>query len=363
MGVFAHYVRLQFGGILGVFLNRLVSGIHRAVDIREGCTHGLFVLYGTGRVLSLDQPVGFLEVDSVAGLVSQRPHYYRRMVEIDLDVALVALQVGELKVLAEGQGAVPVAHSVGLHVGFRHHVQAVLVTQVVQVIVVRIMAGAYGVYVEFLHYTDILEHALAGHHVSAVRVQFVAVYALYEHRLAVYQQLRAGYLHFPETYLERYHLSAVTDPETVQVRIFRAPFADVEHVEGGLYHGPPLVQGPGEKAVAIGVQQFKDHGIIAFCLDLKTQGSVDVVRVKVSGHAYVVYPVAVAGVHVTVAGNSAEAEEILVLKVGAVAPAEDLQGYQVLLPRLHVAAYVKLCLYLAVFAVSHIAAVHPYIDI
>ena len=285
------------------------------------------------------------------------------MVEIALDVALVALQVGEGVVLAVRQGPVPVAHSVGLQVCLSHHVKAVLVAQVVEVVVVGIMACTYGIYVEFLHYADVLEHTLAGYHVTAVRVQFVAVHSLEQHRLPVYQDLGVHNLHLPESHLDGDDFSSVAYPEGVQVRILRIPFLDVPYVEGCLDRGPPVREGPGIDALPVSVKEFQDHRIVAAGGHLYAQGSVSVLRIQVGGHTDVIYPVAVAGKQVAVSGYSAKAEEVLVLQVGAVAPAENLQGYEILLARLYITADVKFRLHLAVLAVTHITAVHPNINV
>ena len=63
------------------------------------------------------------------------------------------------------------------------------------------MAGTYGVDVEVLHHLYVLQHPLAGHHVAAVRIHFVAVGALEEDRLPVDQYLRVLQLNLAEAYL------------------------------------------------------------------------------------------------------------------------------------------------------------------
>ena len=64
-------------------------------------------------------------------------------------------------------------------------------------------------------------------------------------------------------------------------------------------------------------------------------------------------------IEVHAARDAAEAPEILVLQVGAVAPAEDFQGDHVL-PRSHVFGNIEAGLQLAVFAVPHHFPVNPH---
>ena len=65
------------------------------------------------------------------------------------------------------------------------------------------------------------------------------------------------------------------------------------------------------------------------------------------------------GIEIHLAGNAREAPEVLVLQIGAVAPAHHLHGYQVI-ARLHIFGDVKLGGHLRVLRVAHVLAVHPH---
>ena len=93
----------------------------------------------------------------------------------------------EKGILRQGGGAV--AHSVRLYVGFVYHVKAVAVAELIPARVVGIVAGAYCVDTQLLHYADVAQHLLRSHAVGAVGAHFVTVHALDEYRLPVHQQL------------------------------------------------------------------------------------------------------------------------------------------------------------------------------
>ena len=70
-----------------------------------------------------------------------------------------------------------------------------------------------------------------------------------------------------------------------------------------------------------------------------------------------------AGIEVNLAGNAGKAPEVLVLEIGAVAPAHHLHGNEVFLARREVGSEVKLGGNFGVFAVAHEAAVHPHAEV
>ena len=158
------------------------------------------------------------------------------MVEIPLHMALVAFQMRLLVGRVAGQRLRPVAHAVRFHIGFGHHVEAILVAEVIPVRVVGIVAGAHRIDVELLHELDILLHALARNHIAAVRVEFVAVHALDQDAFAVDQQVGALDFHFAETGVEMQGLQQLApvvqfDVQPVQIGIFGAPFVGIFHEE------------------------------------------------------------------------------------------------------------------------------------
>ena len=81
------------------------------------------------------------------------------MVETALYVPLVTFQVSFLVRWIFCQSLFLIAHSVRFDVGFGYHIDAIFVAQLIPEVIIRIMAGAYGVKVELFHDLDILNHA------------------------------------------------------------------------------------------------------------------------------------------------------------------------------------------------------------
>ena len=134
------------------------------------------------------------------------------MVVTALYVALVAFHVGFGVDWVLGQCLVAIAHSVRFYVSFGYYIQTVLVAKVIPTVVVRVMAGTYGVDIEFFHYLDILQHTFGRNHITAVRVHFVTVGSFEEYRLSVYEYLSVFQFNFAETYFNRdyfYYVVAV----------------------------------------------------------------------------------------------------------------------------------------------------------
>ena len=368
VGVFTLDERTDLGGILAVFLHAGIVQVHGTVDVGEVeflLEDGALVLDRTAGVLGLDPFVGVHEIGARAGLVAEGPEDDRRVVVVALDIALVALQVGFRieRVLGEGLGTI--AHSVRFYVGLGHHIEAVAVAEFVPVRIVGIVAGAYGVQVVFLEEPDVLEHALAGHHVAAVRIEFVTVGALEEHGLPVHEHLGVLDLDLADAGLDGDHLGhgallQVADLHGIEIRSLRGPFLRIRDFKDR-----------SALALAAYLLGFQGFARRAEKLDGEAGGSVNLDRkravgiggVEVGGDAHVGDVLLRAGIEIAVAGDSAEAPEVLALDIGAVAPAEYLEGYEVGLSGLHQFRDVEFAFQLAVLAVSRELAVDPEIDI
>ena len=97
---------------LRIAFTPFVSHIHRAEDIGIFIQTGTLVHDGARRVLGFCPTVACLEVRTEAGFITHRPDDDRRMVEVALHVALVALQVCQLVVLPLCQRLLVIAHAV-----------------------------------------------------------------------------------------------------------------------------------------------------------------------------------------------------------------------------------------------------------
>ncbi len=81
--------------------------------------------------------------------------------------------------------------------------------------------------------------------------------------------------------------------------------------------------------------------------------SVLILRVQIGNSTKVFNTSFCTGIKVTVSGNPAETEEILILEIGAVTPAEHLHCDKILLSGLYILCDIELGLKLAVFAVTY----------
>ena len=191
-------------------------------------------------------------------------------------------------------------------------------------------------------------------------MQLVPVYALNEHRLSVHKQLSVTYFHRTETHIETCtfaHIGPVQSAhfEPIQVWNFRAPKQRI--VNYHLSHRLPFLglSLEGRYFLAFGIGQLEFDGRYSggyFGLDFQ-------VAVGIGQNMYVFNALFLPGVDEDAAGDAAQAPEILVFKVRAVAPAEDLHGYDIH-ARMDEFCDVKTGFQLAVFAVTNHFAVYPY---
>ena len=265
-----------------------------------------------------------------------------------------------------GQRLLAVAHAVALDVGLGRDVDAVFVAEVIPAGVVGIVAGAVGIHVKLLHHLDVLNHAFYAYHIAAVGVEFVAVGTLDEHRHAVDEELLVFDFNLAEAHTLRYalhHLAAVEQRgiELVEIRCLGRPLLRILHVEGG-FCLVVLAQCHGGfcRDVSASILQHQFHGLScgSLALQLHVQCAVLVVVHQVGGDVDVVDMTGRTGIEIDLAGNSAQAPEVLILVPRTVAPAHYLHGYQVLFAWLHIFGDVELGCYFRVFAIAHILAVH-----
>ena len=267
--------------------------------------------------------------------------------------------MGKGVVVAYCKCLLPVAHSVALDISLGDEVDAVLVAEFVPAIGVRIMAGTHSVYVELLHYLDVLNHTRLGHCIALVGVKLVAVCALEEDRLAVDEHLRVADLDFAEAHLDRDGLAAGACIQGIEVRGLGRPFErvldfhrDAAAIGACACHFP-----------AGGIPETEGDLNLALGEKLNGQVGVAVSLVEVHAHAYILNALLLPCIEVAVASHAAQAEEVLVFEVGSVAPAENLEGEEILLARLDVLGDVELGLKLAVLAVADELAVDPEVNV
>ncbi len=343
-----------------VFLAGIHGGVHRAHNVGIALFFSTLVLHGAAAVVILYPVVAGHKVGAVARLVAQAPDDDAGVVEVAIDHPLVADQVGCLEVGALGQSGFFIAHSVRLYVALVHHIEAVLVAQVVPNRVVGVVAGAHRIDIHLFHCADVAQHLFFGHDVSSVFAEFVAVGAFDQDRLAVDQQLRVLYLHGAETEADggtfckafggvgRYF-------QLIKIRCLGAPEGGRLYLAGGYCHQTAWL------CTALG-NHFAGGIFYAVFQPLDAlggDGADDIFAVHTGGDVEIFQTLFGAGINIHAAGDAAKAPEVLVLKVSAVAPAEYLQRDGVA-ARFYKGGQIEAGLQLAVLAVAHFAAVDPH---
>ena len=95
-----------------IALTVIIVGIHRTENIRLTPVASLLILHRTGAVVSLHPIVGFLEVRTIASLVTQRPYDDTRMILERAHITLLALDMRLRIILTLGQRAFSITHTV-----------------------------------------------------------------------------------------------------------------------------------------------------------------------------------------------------------------------------------------------------------
>ena len=143
---------------LDIFLTIPVVHIHRTEDICLASMTSLLILHRTHLIECLDPVVCFLEVRSIASLITKTPDNDRGMITEGDDISLIALQMGLLIILTLGKCTLTITHAMTLHISLSRQVDTILVTEVIPTGIVRIVTGAYSVDIQLLHNFQVLDH-------------------------------------------------------------------------------------------------------------------------------------------------------------------------------------------------------------
>ena len=172
-----------------VFLRKICfdvvhTAVHTAVNIRIIVQFSTFVLHGTSVFYRFQPVVGTLEVDSVAGFISQRPDDDSGMI-----LGTFVHPVGAVHVCGQpgsvfGKRSSPISHAVGFDICFINHVQSVAVAKLIPVRVSRIMRVTHHVDIVLFHQFDVQFHQFFAHGTSQLGV-FVAVGSFHQYRNTV----------------------------------------------------------------------------------------------------------------------------------------------------------------------------------
>ena len=228
----------------GVVLEPVGTDVHGSHDVHDVPLAGRLVEDRPPGVVLPDPLRGGVEVLAVAGLVAERPDDHRRVVPVpdDHPFGAVEVRVPPLGTRREGHLGQE-AHPVRLDVRLVHHVEPVLVGQLVEAGQVWVVRRPDRVDVEPLHKPDVLEHPRLVHHVAPLGVVFVPVHAPEHDRTAVQEQLAVRRLDPPEAHPDRGGLghrpagAGERQDEPVEVRGLGGPGADVRDGGGGPHGG------------------------------------------------------------------------------------------------------------------------------
>ena len=174
---------------LRIALAILVTVVHRTEDIGLAILTSLLILHRTGAIVGLHPIVGFLEVWTIASLVTQRPHNDARMVLERAHITFLTLDMCLRIILTFGQRTFAITHTMTLDIRLSCHIDAVFVAEVIPAGIIGIVTSAHRVDVQILHDLNILNHAFHRDKITTIGIEFVTVSALNQDRLAVDEQL------------------------------------------------------------------------------------------------------------------------------------------------------------------------------
>ncbi len=379
-----------------------------AADRREPCGAGVLRHVHVGvplplRALVVDRAVhqpavglfhieiGLVEVVAVARLVAQRPEGHAGVVLVALEHVARAVHVGgqPLGIVAQRAAAAQVVvHAVRLDVGLVVDVDAVLVAQLVEAAVLRVVAQTHGVEVVALHQLEVAAHELLVDVVARALVVLVHVHALELHGLSVDQQhavgfavlralLQLGHLDAAEAHVVGDHLRgavALLERQQHAVEVGRLG-APRRHVGEGLreaQHGA-LARSDGRPLAARGhaaargveelVAELRRRGLRAVVahLGLDAEDAVAVAVVERRAQAEVAHGHLGLRPEEDVALDAADAPEVLALQIRPRAVAVDDQR-QLVLALLQIVVEEVLGGVLRILVVAHLAAVDEDVD-
>ena len=224
------------------------------------------------------------------------------------------------------------------------------------------MTGTHGIDIEPFHDRDVADHVKLGDGVALLRIHLMPVGTLDQDRLSVDQQLAALDLHIAETELEVRMvgdrlLGRGRNGKGVKVGRFCRPEFRIRDRDPGRRH----ILGRDGTERDIFFARCRDGEIQMLDAGSHNRGHLEFAR---SGRydPQVADPVLGPRIDVGVTRQTRQTPEVLVLQIGPVAPAEDLQRDQVF-TRNDIFRDIETGFQLAVFAVSDLFPVDPDTDV
>ena len=159
VGVFADNARFRVR-IFTEFIHHLYAGIHGADDIHHIRITIFFIVDQAGVINGFCSIIHSANITAVAGFITERPHNHGRMVFLRMHLAADTVNIHRLpgRIIGDLTEIADVGKTVGFHIGFRHHKQAVNIAQFIKARIVRVMRCADGIDIVLLHQPQILLH-------------------------------------------------------------------------------------------------------------------------------------------------------------------------------------------------------------
>ncbi|MNQ79481.1 hypothetical protein D3C85_944270 [compost metagenome] len=378
VGVFAEDAWLVHGE-LAETVHLGDTGIHGADHIHHLGVAILLVVHQPGRVDRLAALVHGPDVAAVAGLVAQGPDDDGGVVLLGVDVALDPVHEHRLpgRVIGDAAQIADVGEAVGLHVGLRHHEQAVLVAQLVEAWVIRVVGGAHRVEVVLLHQHYVALHPI---HADGPALEVIVVVAVHPVQLEVLavdikQAVLDGDLAHPDPL--RDHLQQLAplvierQLQLVEIRIFGVPQMGGRQIQAEAavelaIYGQAVERAAGDLAPLI--QQGPDQPMILGLFteilkrDVAAQGGALVVVGQRCLDEEVLHMDSGFAHQVDVAEDPRHPPHVLIFDVGGIRPLHHPYRQQVL-AGLGIGADVELGGQAAALAEAHILTVHIDLEV
>ena len=381
-------------GFTRLALGMVYGGVHVAAHIHAVFPAGALGVDRAGGIVVLEVPdhleehaVGIPTIAGIVVFIAGGPADVGRHVLQTLKGGLGAAE----RHFLEGLLGVLIVHErVSLQVGLRHHVQAVLIAQPVEIIVVAVMRGADGIEVILLHELHVFFHDLMRDILAIHRVGIMAVGALEDQAVAVDGHLlevrsgqltvsiyfRSGELNLAEAQLLGHTAQVVAvliikgEDQGIEVGGLGVPQFGAEHfLADGL--GVPVAGGDGihvhrhtiDKDIFFLIVQADVHlitgglgvGLVAH-RHVQLQVGVLILLIQIGADEVVLQIHQRSGVQIDVTEDTAVLVHILEFKPGAVTELMYLHGQGVVLAVLgEVIGDIK-----AVGAVSILAVAHHF---
>ena len=182
MSIFTDDARLRMR-VFTKLIHQRHAGVHGGNNIDHFSIAIFFVMHQSRVIQRFRRMVHRADVTAIAGFIAQRPDDDRRMVFLRVNMANNALDVDffPLRIVGNTANIADISKAVRFDVGFRHHKQAVDITQFVKTRIVRVVSGTHGVDVVLLHQLEIFLDAIHPNGAAFAMIVVVTVDAVQHH--------------------------------------------------------------------------------------------------------------------------------------------------------------------------------------